>query len=285
MVAAPATASTAFMAAETASAATAAVLGSTPASVHVAKLKAPDSEACERIAAVHRLNERFAACASYSDAMELAGKVCDQELCRTLVDLMTDCDALVELAIQLLQNLSLHGDGARAIASAGALPVIMSVLRADEPLLRSQGLTMLVAFAERPEMIRPLVKAGVIKLICFLGRGMGPSAHWPLLLELSECVLRDPLAVPERQQQMLRDALANAAVWHKAGSLPLSRHDIRRLPRLMLAMRAQLVPNPRHPERWSDGRSGSAPLGTFPSLVVHPPVAGAMNLCAQTARN
>ena len=117
----------------------------------------------------------------------------------------------VELAVQLMQNLSLHDAGALGIERAGALPVLVAALRADEALMRAQGLTLLVSLAERTEMVRPLIKAGVIKLICFLGKGAGRSSHWSLLLELTDYLLQNPLAVPARQQQMLRSGCVDVS--------------------------------------------------------------------------
>jgi len=233
-------ASVAFSAAEAASAATAAVLGSTPVSVHVEKLTATDSGVCTQIAAVHRLNERFAACRTYEAATQLAGELSDAALCQALINLLVDADALVELVVQLMGNLCLHDKGVHGLQRAGAFPVVVAALRADEPLVRITGLNLLVVLAERREMIVPLIKAGVIKLLCFLGKGM-EACHWQQVLEIAESLLAVPFAVPERQRQQLRDVLGAAAKAHKAskeqgkGGLPL---DPRRLSRLLIVLRA-----------------------------------------------
>ena len=113
-------ASSAFTAAAIASQATAAVLGAVSSAQHIAKLTAADSQLCDAIAAVHRLNERFAACATYEEAMRLAGELSQPTTCGALVRLLSEGDVLVELAVQLLQSLCLHETGARAIERAGA---------------------------------------------------------------------------------------------------------------------------------------------------------------------
>ena len=207
---------------------------------------------CDRIAACHRLNEHFAACASYDEAVLLAGKLCKAQprLGEALVSVMVDGDALVELAVQLMHSLCVHDAGAKMLEKAGVLPVLAMSLRADEPLLRTHGLTLLATLAERPEMAVPLVKAGAIKLVCFLGRtlkGEQAEALWPLMLEVIEGILRAPKAVPEAQQKMLRATLGEAGLMHKCisgtredvgGTLPLALPDGRRLTRLLVNARA-----------------------------------------------
>ena len=64
----------AFAAAEAASAATAAVLASQPYGQHVEALAA-GADVMSQIVAVHRLNERFAACRSHEEAVRLAGEL------------------------------------------------------------------------------------------------------------------------------------------------------------------------------------------------------------------
>ena len=263
-----ATARDAFCAADVASAATAAALR-LPASAHVAKLTAaPSPPVCERIAAVHRLNERFAACTTHEAACNLAAELCTPACCTALVQLLVDGDCLVELAVLLMHQICLlHAGGAGALADAGALPVLAATLRADEPLIRAHGLPLLVAFAERSEMAPRLVRAGVVRLLCFLAKlrpaaAPGPGgdepappavagvgAHWPLLLEVSDGLLRVPGALPEAQRQKLRDAFAEAAIAHKKGALPLEQHDVRRLTRLLRHLRALALCESAPPSR------------------------------------
>ena len=226
----------AFSAAEAASAATAAVLGKTSPMEHVAKLTSSQSTSSERIAAVHRLNERFAACATYDDAVELAGQLCEPALFVSLMNLLADGECLVELVVQLMHSLSLHREGASALCRSGALPVVSAALRAEDPLLRTNGLILLATLAERQDLAGPLARAGVVKLLCFLGKS-ADVVHWPYLLEIAEGILRQPLVVPERQRQQLRDIFVDAAHWQKAGSLPLPPNDSRRLVRLLILMR------------------------------------------------
>jgi len=237
----------AFTAAEAASAATKAVLSSTPATTLAARIAASDSNTthCDRITAVHRLNERFAACGSYSEAVELAAELLrsTNRLCDALVEMLVEGDVLIELSVQLLHSLSLHDDGAIAVVRAGAAPVLAAALRADDALMRAHGLALLATLAERPALAVPLVKAGVVKLLCFLGRAASADAAsaaqlWPPLLETTDSLLRDPRAVPERQRMQLRDVFVSAARMHKAGSLPLMLTDARTLNRLMMVLRA-----------------------------------------------
>ena len=259
----PLDASVAVSAAEAASAATAAVLrsrgGDATAEALAQSLVAADKHELsewDRVAVVHRLNEHFAACGSYEAAEALAGKVVAKApgLGTALVALMTDCDALIELAAQLMHSLCLHTDGGAMLAKAGALSVLAAALRADEPLLRAHGLALLATLSERPEMAKPLTKAGVLKLVCFLaknalptgtsGKAAGGGSAWPPLLEIAEALLRTPSAVPTVQRQQLRDVLAQAAFAHKAGHLPLEIHDGRRLTRLLITLRALALADP-----------------------------------------
>lgn len=249
----------AFSAAEVASAATAAVLRAQGASSDAVAAKLCGAQAapavCDRLAAVHRLNEHFAACGSFEDAEALARALATgrPSLGAALVALMVDGDALVELVVQLMHSLSLHADGAAMLLRAGALPVLAATLRADEPLLRAQGLSLLISMSERPEMALPLAKAGALKLVTFLARTSLPTtsaasassaATWPVLLEIADAMLATPAAVPAVQRQQLRDVLAKAAVAHKAGTLPLGLHDGARLAKLMLTLRALALTDP-----------------------------------------
>lgn len=213
---------------------------------------------CDRLAAVHRLNEHFAACASYEAAETLARSLVAAlpGLGAVLVSLLVDGDQLVELVAQLMHSLCVHADGAAMLVKAGALPVLTAALRADEPLLRAQGLALLATLSEREELAKPLAKAGVLKLVNFLARGAMPAedapptnaanSHpaWPPLLEIAEGLLRTPNAVPAIQRQQLRDVLAQAAKAHRAGRLPLDLHDGRRLTRLLFTLRALGMTDP-----------------------------------------
>ena len=128
-------------------------------------------------------------------------------------------------------------------------------VRAGEPLMRAHGLALLATLAERPALIATLVKAGVVKLLCFLGMGSvadpGSAVQlWPSLLDIADLLLRDPRNVPDRQRQQLRDVLVAAARSHKAGSLPLALTDVRTLNRLMIGLRAlNLVAPPAKAKR------------------------------------
>lgn len=246
----------AFAAAEAASAATKAVMST----VSTAKLSAKLTTATEhsdRVAAAHMINERFAACASYEEAIALVADLLrgSRGLCAALVEMLVNGDALGEIAVQLLLSLSLNNDGAENVVLAGAVPVLTAVLRADEPLMRAHGLALLATLAERPALIATLVKAGVVKLICFLGMGSvadpGSAVQlWPSLLDIADLLLRDPRNVPDRQRQQLRDVLVAAARSHKAGSLPLALTDVRTLNRLMIGLRAlNLVAPPAKAKR------------------------------------
>ena len=249
----------AFSAAEIASKATAAVVSAsnlTPQALaeRLCSLSrdGPPIPVPDRLAACHRINEHFAACSSFEAAVDLAGRLCSTQptIVEALVALMTDGDVLVELAVQLMHSLCVHDAGAKMLEKAGVLPVLAMSLRADEPMLRTYGLTLLANLAERPEMAVPLVKAGAVKLVCFLGRtlkGEQAEALWPLMLEVIEGILRAPKAVPEAQQKMLRATLGEAGLMHKCisgtredvgGTLPLALPDGRRLTRLLVNARA-----------------------------------------------
>lgn len=238
----------AFSAAEAASAATKAVLSATPATQLAAQVTADVSSStayCDRVAAAHRLNERFAACATYEEAMSIAYYLlsASPKLCEALVEMLVDGDALGEIAVQLLHSLSLHDDGAQAVVRAGAAPVLTAALRAEDPLMRAHGLALLATLAERSTLASSLVKAGVMKLLSFLGKmAVGDAASaaqlWPTLLGIADCLLRDPRTVPERQRAQFRDVLVGVARAHKAGSLPLALADARTLNKLMIDLRA-----------------------------------------------
>jgi hypothetical protein len=229
----------AFSAAEIASAATAAVvsLGASPEQLS-ARLVDTALPMHDRLAACHRLNEYFAATRSLEEAVCLSSKLVSQRptLGDALVALMVDGDVLVELAVQLMHNISLHPDGTKILVQAGALPILAASLRANEPLLRAHGLSLLAALAERAELAAPLARAGVVKLVSFLARSPGADAHWPLLLEICDGMLRVPRAVPEAQRKLLRGALDKAGAAYRAKELHLDPPDARRLARLMLML-------------------------------------------------
>jgi hypothetical protein len=253
----------AFSAAEAASAATASVIscGVKPEDLAARLVGNVGSDStdstpppmCDRLAACHRLNEHFAACPSYEESMRLSALLCSAQprLGEALVAILVDGDALVELAVQLMHNLCTHEAGSQMLSSAGALPVLTAALRADEPLLRAHGLALLAALADRRECVPALAKAGVVRLICFLGRtlkGAAAGALWPFMLEIAEGMLRVPSAIPEAQHKMLRKTLGEAALSHKCGqgrtekdlygTLPLDLADGRRLTRLLVLARA-----------------------------------------------
>ena len=270
-------AAAAFSAADVAAAATAAVLtanGATAAALAdkliVGNASSDQhSEMWDRVASVHRLNEHFAACSSFESAEAFAGTLASNhpKLGAVLVDLLSNCDALVELVAQLMHSLCLHAEGAALLVKSGALPVLAAMLRANEPLVRAHGLTLLATLSERPSLAMPLIKAGVLKLVTFLAKTAlpgqaGPAsasgaseeaakaaaasqhATWPLLLEIADGLLRTPAAVPAFQRQKLRDVLAQAAFAHKAGHLHLELPDGRRLTRLMINLRALALADP-----------------------------------------
>lgn len=253
----------AFTAAEAASAATASVISSgvKPDDLAARLVGNDGSNAaestpppmCDRLAACHRLNEHFAACPSFEESMKLAALLCNTQprLGEALVAVLVDGDVLVELAVQLMHNLCVHELGSQMLMSAGALPVLTAALRADEPLLRAHGLALLAALADRRECVSALVRAGAVRLICFLGRtlkGAAAGALWPFMLEIAEGILRVPSAIPEAQHKMLRKTLGEAALAHKCssgrterdmyGTLPLDLADGRRLTRLLVLSRA-----------------------------------------------
>ena len=194
----------------------------------------------EMISACHRLNERFAACSSHDEAVGLAASLCKEQpsLGKALVALVENGDSLVELAVQLMQSLCLDSGGAQMLERAGVMPVVVASLRADAPLFRAHGLALLSALAERPELAAPLVRAGVVRLLCFLTRADDAITWWPYLLEIADSLLAVPKAVPEKQRQLLRDAFASAAIAQKAGELRLELPDSRRLMRLLIMLRA-----------------------------------------------
>ena len=232
----------AFCAAEAASAATKAVIGTSSVLQHVSKLVASDSLSCERTAAAHRLNERFAACSKYDEACELARELLrTPSLCDSLVSLLVDGDALPDVAVQLLHSVSLPEEGAQAVLRSGAVSVVAAAMRAEDPLVRAHGLALLCRLSEAPGLASGLVRAGVVRLLCALGRRHDESSAaqiWPPLLHIADALLRDPRQVPERQRVDLRDTLTTAARAYKAGVLPLSTADARTMNRLMIHLRA-----------------------------------------------
>ena len=273
----------AFSAAEIASKATAAVVSAsnlTPQALaeRLCSLSrdGPPIPVPDRLAACHRINEHFAACSSFEAAVDLAGRLCSTQptIVEALVALMTDGDVLVELAVQLMHNLCLHDAGAQRLVSSGALPVLTASLRADEPLLRAHGLQLLATLAERRDMVKPLVRAGVVRLVCFLGRtlrGPAAAAQWPLLLEICEGLLRVPTAIPTAQHKMLRTQLGEAALLHKCrngqtedlvGTLPLEMPDARRLTRLLVHSRAIALAADPAAARAGAGTGGAGPGAT-----------------------
>ena len=78
------------------------------ASPLLALLAAGSAPSYELLAAVHRLNELFAEAESHALAVELAGALvrAPPSAAATLLRLLVDGDALVELVVQLLGNAS-----------------------------------------------------------------------------------------------------------------------------------------------------------------------------------
>lgn len=158
----------AYRAADAASAATAAVCDTSAVQL-AAKLTAAGASEVDRLGATHRLNELFAACATYEAAVALAAELCAQpHIGAILVELLSEGGNLVEVVVQLMSSLCLHDDGVKLIDRSGALPVLVAAMRAYEPLLRAHGLSLLALLAERADMARPLVRAGSVRLLTFL---------------------------------------------------------------------------------------------------------------------
>ena len=119
-------AAAAFSAADVAAAATAAVLTAHGATAEALAEKLivgnsddKQAEMWDGVATVHRLNEHFAACSSFESAEAFAGTLATKhpKLGAVLVDLLSNCDALVELVVQLMHSLCLHAEGAAMLVS------------------------------------------------------------------------------------------------------------------------------------------------------------------------
>ncbi len=250
----------AFEAAAAAAAATAAVTTRSDdvLSAICATLTAPGSAAVDRCTAAHRLNEVFAACETHEMASRLAARLCTPAVCKALVALLVAGESLVELSLQLMSSLAVNPEGALALERAGLMPVLVAALRADEPLLRSQGLALLASLAELPELAQPLVRAGLAKLVCFLAKGASAAgaeeaaSRWAWLADISNSMLATPLALPPAQRRQLLKALKPAA--GSGGELRLEPSTARGLARAVGTLTA--LENAGTPAAASGGGGG-----------------------------
>ena len=264
----------AFSAAAAASAATAAAVDHSPATLQtIAATLVRGPTAADRLAAAHRLNEAFTTCGSYEQAERLAAELCSEALCKALVDVLVEGDALVEVATLLMQSLAVHADGARALTSAGLLPVLVAALRADEPLFRAQGLSLLAALVERPELVQPSIKAGVGRLLSFLARGCEAADRWASIVEILNAVLASPLALPPPQRKQLLKAMGPAADRASSGELALEASTARGLARAVGTLRAHELAAVRPPAAATASASPAQPQ----------PGAGFVRMCGTSA--
>ena len=174
------------------------------ASPLLALLAAGSAPAYELLAAVHRLNELFAEADSHALAVELAGALIRSSAAATLLRLLVDGDALVELVVQLLGNACVHPDGPAWLERAGVLPVLVAALRTQDALLRAHGLRLLSALADAPALAQPLLRAGVAKLL--RGLAASPDGARRALL-VADGVLRHAARLSPAQMKQLRALL------------------------------------------------------------------------------
>ena len=176
------------------------------ASPLLAVLAAGSAPAYELLAAVHRLNELFlfAEAESHALAVELAGALVRSSAAATLLRLLVDGDALVELVVQLLGNACVHPDGPAWLERAGVLPVLVAALRTQDALLRAHGLRLLSALADAPALAQPLLRAGVAKLL--RGLAASPDGARRALL-VADGVLRHAARLSPAQMKQLRALL------------------------------------------------------------------------------
>ena len=174
------------------------------ASPLITLLAAGSAPAYELLAAVHRLNELFAEAESHALAVELAGALVRSSAAATLLRLLVDGDALVELVVQLLGNACVHPDGPAWLERAGVLPVLVAALRTQDALLRAHGLRLLSALADAPALAQPLLRAGVAKLL--RGLAASPDGARRALL-VADGVLRHAARLSPAQMKQLRALL------------------------------------------------------------------------------
>ena len=176
------------------------------ASPLITLLAAGSAPAYELLAAVHRLNELFAEADSHALAVELAGSLirAPPSAAATLLRLLVDGDALVELVVQLLGNACVHPDGPAWLERAGVLPVLVAALRTQDALLRAHGLRLLSALADAPALAQPLLRAGVAKLL--RGLAASPDGARRALL-VADGVLRHAARLSPAQMKQLRALL------------------------------------------------------------------------------
>ena len=138
--------------------------------------------------------------------MELAGALvrAPPSAAATLLRLLVDGDALVELVVQLLGNACVHPDGPAWLERAGVLPVLVAALRTQDALLRAHGLRLLCALADEPALAQPLLRAGVAKLL----RGLAASPDGARrALVVADGVLRHAARLSPAQMKQLRALL------------------------------------------------------------------------------
>lgn len=149
-----------------------------------------------------------------------------------------------QVALLLMQSIATHVNGARCLERAGLFPVLVAAMRADEPLLREQGLSLLAALADVPELVPALVQAGLAKLVCFLARSC-TAGRWAWLVDILGGLLATPHALPAPHRRQLLNTLAPASECVAAGEMRLKPHVAAGLRRAVGVLRALELVAPR----------------------------------------
>ena len=190
-------------------------------SAHTDTLTTTTTPTCERVSAVHRLNELFACCETHEAAVTLAGAVGSLAVTVALLEMLVEgASPGAEIAVQLMWNLSLGPTGCQTLERAGVLPVLVAALRPDEPLLRAVGLRLLAALANTPSLAPSIVRAGAVKLLGVLAASTDPECwHW--LLEICLGLLGAQQAIKPAQRRRLLEVLEAANDCTRVGELVL----------------------------------------------------------------
>lgn len=188
---------------------------------HTDTLTTTTAQTCERVAAVHRLNELFACCETHEAAVKLAGAVGSLAVTVSLLEMLVEgASPAAEIAVQLMWNLSLGPTGCQTLERAGVLPVLVAALRPDEPLLRAVGLRLLATLANVPSLAPSIVRAGAVKLLGVLAASTDPECwHW--LLEICLGLLGAEQAIKPAQRRRLLEVLEAAHDCMRVGELVL----------------------------------------------------------------
>eukprot|EP00965_Chrysotila_dentata_P245809 6206789-Pleurochrysis_carterae.AAC.4 len=186
----------------------------------------------DKLIAVSQLCASLVSFESLADAQAAADVLCTEKLLNSLKQLVVEGDSMVVLVIQLLHCLCLNPKNAEKLASCGIFPVLTAALRAEDELLRAQGLAFLAVLAEQEGMELVLANAGICSLLASLSSSSSSDIWYWIVVIVLALLPRTAQLRPPHRKQLLR-TLRAAAERLADGSLRLQQSECRLLKRAL----------------------------------------------------